>query len=230
MRKLSRLLGTLGALLILVSPPVATGSELDGFVDLVKAASKKALNDLELIKECFGMPEAPVLCNAADVAGTPAGVLACPAPSTPVTAAGVCNLKQSAGFGLKLGKKAAQLVDISGDFDTTLLMIGEEKSITPHVHNPDGSGANCVAGAEYVVRQDQVKLLFAAVQKGKLTATAPTQLGDIAGFVVEVNAHKSESFQQGPFFYCQKETHDQNASCAVPKDKEPRRTEGDPPE
>lgn len=230
MRNLAKPIGILGALLILVSPPVVFGSELDSFVELVKAASKKALNDLDLVKECFGMPEKPVLCNAADVAGTPAGVLMCPAPSSPVTAPEVCNLKQSAGFGLKLGAKAAQLVAISGDFDTTLLMIGEEKSITPHVHNPNGSGNSCVAGAEYVVRQDQVKLLFAAVQKGKLTATAPAQLGEIAGFVVEVNAHKSEVFQQGPFFYCQKETHDQNASCAIPKQKERPGTDGDPPE
>lgn len=63
------------------------------------------------------------------------------------------------------------------------------------------------------MRQDQVKLVFTAVQKGKVTATAPAQLGEIAGFVVKFNAHKSEVFQQGPFFYCHKETHDSNASC-----------------
>lgn len=218
MTNLARPIAVLGALLMLASPPVV-GSELDSFVKLVKAASKKALNDLDFVKDCLGMPETPVICNAADVAGTPAGVLMCPAPSTPVVSAEVCNLKTSAGFGLKLGKKAAQLVSISGDFDTNLLMIGEEKSITPHIHIPDGSANSCVAGAEYVVRQDQVRMLFTAVQKGKVTATAPAELAEIAGFVVEFNVHKSEVFQQGPFFYCLKEQHDRNASCAVGKEE-----------
>lgn len=219
MKHITKPIGILCALLILLSPPVVFSGELDSFVKLVKAASKKALNDLDLVKECFGMSKTPVICNAADVAGTPTGVLACPPPSTPVVSNEVCNLKQSAGFGLKLGAKAAQLVNINGKFDTNLLMIGEEKSITPHIHNPDGTARNCVAGAQYVVRQDQVKLLFTSVQKGKMTATAPAQLDDIAGFVVKVSAHKSELFQQGPFFYCQKETHAANASCALPTEK-----------
>ena len=130
MTNIAKTIAMLSALLMLALPPVVFGGELDSFVKLVKAASKKALNDLDFVKDCLGMAEKPEICNAADAPGTPAGVLVCPAPSTPVVSAEVCNLKTSAGFSLSLGAKAVQLVKISGDFDTNLLMIGEEKSIT----------------------------------------------------------------------------------------------------
>ena len=207
-----RVLLALGLTFAIGSSENVLANELDHIKQLVQQASSTFLGDMEFVQHCMGMPATPELCDAADTPGTPARSVACPGPTRTVQSPHVCDMLRQARLTAILGIKGNQLLRFAGKFKLVFAMIGEEKSIPNHLHQPDSTQRSCAD--QYLKRQDQVKVIFAAFQEGKVTAQPPTQLSQITAYLAEVEAVKNSSFEHGPNFYCIRVTHSQPLSCS----------------
>lgn len=183
--------------------------EMEEMCKLLKEWADKTIGDASFVASCMGFAEDPTLCDAADAPGTG---LVCPPAPEPTTTNHDCQILDSTGFEASFGTKAGQVIKLAGQFSTHFVMIGEEKSIPTHNHQPTCETTGSCA-EEYVKRQERVTVFFAAAQKGKISVDPLESFAELETFKGTLSGKKVTFFQTSNFHYCTKVDHGEPRSC-----------------